>query len=231
MHRARDCGVPLAAPRRPGAGRRRRDVAVPCDDYFYDFSLSPLFFSTRANSFTTHSRKRHRRPRRMLSHFPPADHSHPAAVHFHHQAGTFQLERQGPPAQAAGFGTTGTEILFSPRLTPVAHISLYCFLYILSSRYLSSRILHPIYTSPARTLNICVPVPNDSFPSLVACTSLQSSSRPFVSYPKYLAHWRTSNEVSSSVFKHNDILHRGLGKPDLSGLLGEHMSYIYTLAF
>ncbi|KAJ7833315.1 hypothetical protein B0H14DRAFT_1165969 [Mycena olivaceomarginata] len=72
MHRPRDCGVLLAAPCRPGAGRRRRDVAVPCDDYFYDFSLSPLSFSTRANSLTTRSRKRHRRPRRMLSHFPPA---------------------------------------------------------------------------------------------------------------------------------------------------------------
>ncbi|KAJ7821701.1 hypothetical protein B0H14DRAFT_3875843 [Mycena olivaceomarginata] len=51
MHRPRDCGVLLAAPRRPGAGRRRRDVAVPCDDYFYDFSLSPLFFSSGGGAF------------------------------------------------------------------------------------------------------------------------------------------------------------------------------------
>jgi hypothetical protein len=48
--------------------------------------------STRAKSFTEdahHSRKRHRHPHRMLSPFPLADHSHSAAVHFHHQAGTF----------------------------------------------------------------------------------------------------------------------------------------------
>ncbi|KAJ7870495.1 hypothetical protein B0H14DRAFT_2725998 [Mycena olivaceomarginata] len=47
MHYPRDCGVLLAAPCRPGAVRRRRDVAVPCDDYFFDFSLSPLFFAGR----------------------------------------------------------------------------------------------------------------------------------------------------------------------------------------
>jgi hypothetical protein len=41
----------------------------------------------------------------MLSHFPPADHFHPAAVHFHHQAGTFQ-----PEVQAAGLETAGREI-------------------------------------------------------------------------------------------------------------------------
>jgi hypothetical protein len=35
----------MAAPHRPGAVRRRQDVAVPCDDYFFDFPLSPLFFA------------------------------------------------------------------------------------------------------------------------------------------------------------------------------------------
>jgi hypothetical protein len=55
----------------------------------------------------------------MSSHFPPAGHSHPAAVHFHQQAGTFQLEVHGPPSQAAGFQSAGFL-----RLAPVAHISL-----------------------------------------------------------------------------------------------------------
>jgi hypothetical protein len=38
MHYPRDCGVPLAVPCRPGAARRR-DVAVPCDDYVFGFSF------------------------------------------------------------------------------------------------------------------------------------------------------------------------------------------------
>jgi hypothetical protein len=129
MHRPRDCGVLLAAPRRPGAGRRRRGVAVPCDDYFYDFSLSPLFFSTRANPCTTRSRKRHRCPRRTLSHFPPADHSHPAAVRFHHQAGAFQLERQGPLRRQRTLKPRGRRFRFSSPHARCAHFSL-PFLYI-----------------------------------------------------------------------------------------------------
>jgi hypothetical protein len=46
MHRPRDCGVLLAAPCRPGAVRRRRDVAVPCDDYFFGFSFIVIFCGT-----------------------------------------------------------------------------------------------------------------------------------------------------------------------------------------
>ncbi|KAJ7797474.1 hypothetical protein B0H14DRAFT_57499 [Mycena olivaceomarginata] len=42
MHHPRNCGVLLAAPRRPRAARRR-DVAVPCDDYFVDFSFFAVF--------------------------------------------------------------------------------------------------------------------------------------------------------------------------------------------
>jgi hypothetical protein len=36
--------VLLAAPRRPGAVRRRRDVAVPCDDYFFSFYFFRRYF-------------------------------------------------------------------------------------------------------------------------------------------------------------------------------------------
>jgi hypothetical protein len=177
MHHPRDSGALIAAPHRPEAVRRRRDVAVSYDDYFFDFSFiavifcwdvlrirplssSPLYssltsvlmfrvvfsfaaikcsllltsfllqkplrstISARADSFTTGAHcpgKHHRRPRRMLSHFPPADHSHPAAVHFHHQAGTFQLGVRDPPTQAAGFETA----FASPHFAPVAHITLY----------------------------------------------------------------------------------------------------------
>jgi hypothetical protein len=44
MHHPRDCGVLLDVPRRSGAVRRRRDVAVPCDDYFFDFSFIAVIF-------------------------------------------------------------------------------------------------------------------------------------------------------------------------------------------
>jgi hypothetical protein len=44
MHHPRNYGVLLATLRRPWAVRRRQDVAVPCDDYFFGFSLSPFFF-------------------------------------------------------------------------------------------------------------------------------------------------------------------------------------------
>jgi len=37
MPHPRYSGVLLAAPRRPGTVRRRRDVAVPGDDYSFDF--------------------------------------------------------------------------------------------------------------------------------------------------------------------------------------------------
>ncbi|KAJ7824891.1 hypothetical protein B0H14DRAFT_3874688 [Mycena olivaceomarginata] len=68
---------------------------------FTTFLYRRYFFSTRANSLTTRSRKCHRRPRRMLSHFLPAQ--------------TILIRRRcagaaGSSAQAAGFETTGTEI-------------------------------------------------------------------------------------------------------------------------
>jgi hypothetical protein len=44
MQHPRDCGVLLAAPRCSGAVRRRRDVAVPSDDYFVDFSFIAVIF-------------------------------------------------------------------------------------------------------------------------------------------------------------------------------------------
>jgi hypothetical protein len=44
MHHPCDCGVLSAAPRCPGAVRRR-DVAVPCDDYFFDFSFFAVIFT------------------------------------------------------------------------------------------------------------------------------------------------------------------------------------------
>ncbi|KAJ7321005.1 hypothetical protein DFH08DRAFT_970306 [Mycena albidolilacea] len=78
--------------------------------------------STRADSFTKdahHSRKRHRRQRRMLSPFPLADHSHSAAVHFYHQTDTFQLEVEGSPTQAAGFETAGRDVSLLPASRPL----------------------------------------------------------------------------------------------------------------
>ncbi|KAJ7903022.1 hypothetical protein B0H13DRAFT_2335376 [Mycena leptocephala] len=84
---------------------------------------------------------------RMPSHFPPAGHSHPAAVHFHHQAGTFQLEVRGPPTQAAGFETAGREISRLP-----ASRALRTFLFTvpfyssIPISLLSHRIVHFIYT-------------------------------------------------------------------------------------
>jgi hypothetical protein len=121
----------------------------------------------------------------MPSHFPPTDHSHPAAVYFHHQAGTFQLEVQGLPTQAAGFEPAGTEISLLPASGPLRFtIPLGLFLH--PDIYpLLLYILHNV---------LCVSVHNVycyiliySFPFFVACTSVQSASCCPVSYPKYLA--------------------------------------------
>ncbi|KAJ7877176.1 hypothetical protein B0H13DRAFT_2347268 [Mycena leptocephala] len=51
--------------------------------------------------------------------FSAANRSRSAAAHFHHQAGTFELEVQGPPTQAAGFEPVEREILLLPTSRPL----------------------------------------------------------------------------------------------------------------
>jgi hypothetical protein len=87
------------------------------------FSFTAIKWSLLLTSFSfcrpepttgSHCPRKCERPRWMLSHFPPADHFHPAAVHFHHQASTFQSEVQGPPTEAVSFETAGREISLLP---------------------------------------------------------------------------------------------------------------------
>lgn len=124
----------------------------------------------------------------MLSHSPPAEYSHPAVVHFHHQAGAFQLEVQGPPTQAADVETAGREIA----LTPLAHplrpslftipfypyipisLLLYCTSYILT--YFSRSDLACPYTVCTHP-EIYLPLSCGRF--------LTGICRPFVLYPTH----------------------------------------------
>jgi hypothetical protein len=136
-----------------------------------------------------------------------------------------------PPGGHQYFPAGGAESSYAaPRF---AHFSL-LFLYILPSRYLSSRIVHLIYrpTLPARTLRVrthYVLLHRNIFPTFsVACTSLRSPSRRFVSYLKYLASSRAS--IYGILFCHQAQLYLALRSREAGSLRAARRTCIYTLA-